>query len=40
MYVCCPGWCRTDMAGDKAPKSKEEGADTPLYLIELPSNID
>lgn len=35
--ACCPGWVRTDMAGDKAPKSPEEGAITPVYLALLPS---
>uniref|UniRef100_A0A7S1BED2 Carbonyl reductase 1 n=1 Tax=Corethron hystrix TaxID=216773 RepID=A0A7S1BED2_9STRA len=30
--ACCPGWCRTDMAGPRAPKSAEEGADTPFWL--------
>lgn len=26
--ACCPGWCKTDMAGDKAPRAPEEGAAT------------
>lgn len=30
--ACCPGWCRTNMAGDKAPKSAAEGAETPVWL--------
>jgi len=30
--ACCPGWCKTDMAGDSAPRTAEEGADTPVYL--------
>lgn len=34
---CCPGWCRTDMAGDRATKSAAEGAETPVYLALLPS---
>ncbi|KAI4886810.1 hypothetical protein NFI96_002944 [Prochilodus magdalenae] len=34
--ACCPGWVRTDMAGPKAPKSPEEGAETPVYLALLP----
>jgi len=29
---CCPGWCRTDMAGDEAPRSADDGADTPAWL--------
>ncbi len=28
----CPGWCRTDMGGDAAPKSAAEGADTLVWL--------
>ncbi|KAK5854353.1 hypothetical protein PBY51_015430 [Eleginops maclovinus] len=35
--ACCPGWVRTDMAGQKAPKSPEEGAITPVYLALLPA---
>lgn len=34
--ACCPGWVRTDMAGSNAPKSPEEGAETPVYLALLP----
>ena len=40
VYVACPGWCRTDMGTDKAWLSQEEGADTPVYLIELPFRKD
>lgn len=36
LNACCPGWVRTDMAGPKATKSPEEGAETPLYLALLP----
>ncbi|TFK46688.1 NAD(P)-binding protein [Heliocybe sulcata] len=28
----CPGWVKTDMAGDKAPKTVEQGAVTPVML--------
>uniref|UniRef100_A0A3B5BGU9 Carbonyl reductase 1 n=1 Tax=Stegastes partitus TaxID=144197 RepID=A0A3B5BGU9_9TELE len=35
LNACCPGWVRTDMAGDKAPKSPDEGAVTPVYLALL-----
>ena len=31
-----PGWCRTDMGGSNADKSPEEGADTAIYLTNLP----
>ncbi len=32
----CPGWIRTDMGGNQAPLSPEEGADTPVWLATLP----
>jgi NAD(P)-dependent dehydrogenase (short-subunit alcohol dehydrogenase family) len=28
----CPGWVRTDMGGESAPRSPEEGADTAIWL--------
>jgi NAD(P)-dependent dehydrogenase (short-subunit alcohol dehydrogenase family) len=28
----CPGWVRTAMGGDEAPRSVEEGADTIVWL--------
>ncbi len=28
----CPGWVRTDMGGAGAPRSVDEGADTPVWL--------
>nr|XP_010954826.1 carbonyl reductase [NADPH] 1 [Camelus bactrianus] len=40
LNACCPGWVRTDMAGPKAPKSPEEGAETPVYLALLPSGAE
>ncbi|XP_041645244.1 carbonyl reductase [NADPH] 1 [Cheilinus undulatus] len=36
LNACCPGWVRTDMAGQKAPKSPDEGAVTPVFLALLP----
>jgi len=33
-----PGWVRTDMGGEEAPRSVEEGADTAVWLCLLPSN--
>ena len=33
-----PGWVKTDMGGDDAPRSVEEGADTAVWLCLLPSN--
>ena len=32
----CPGWVRTDMGGDQAPLTSEQGADTPVWLATLP----
>ena len=32
----CPGWVRTDMGGNQAPLSPEQGADTPVWLATLP----
>ncbi|XP_059929417.1 carbonyl reductase [NADPH] 1 isoform X2 [Gadus macrocephalus] len=40
LNACCPGWVRTDMAGTKAPKSPEEGAETPVYLALLPPDAN
>ena len=34
--AACPGWVRTDMGGSGGPKSPEEGADTPVWLAQLP----
>ena len=39
-YVMSPGWCRTDMGGEDAPRSPEEGADTAIYLAGLPFKRD
>jgi NAD(P)-dependent dehydrogenase (short-subunit alcohol dehydrogenase family) len=34
----CPGWVRTDMGGQSAPRSVEEGADTATWLATLPDD--
>ncbi len=34
----CPGWVRTDMGSDKAPRSPEQGADTIVWLATLPDD--
>ncbi len=34
----CPGWVRTDMGGDSAPRSVEQGADTAVWLATLPDD--
>lgn len=33
-----PGWVKTDMGGEEAPRSAEEGADTAVWLCLLPSS--
>jgi len=33
-----PGWVKTDMGGEQATRSVEEGADTAVWLCMLPSN--
>lgn len=36
----CPGWVRTDMGGDHAPRSVEEGADTAVWLaLDAPADF-
>lgn len=32
VYAMCPGWVRTDMGGESAPRSPEQGADTAIWL--------
>jgi NAD(P)-dependent dehydrogenase (short-subunit alcohol dehydrogenase family) len=32
----CPGWVKTDMGGQEAPGTVEQGADTPVWLATLP----
>lgn len=34
----CPGWVHTDMGGDQAPLSPEQGAATPVWLATLPDD--
>jgi NAD(P)-dependent dehydrogenase (short-subunit alcohol dehydrogenase family) len=33
--AACPGWVETEMGGATAPRSVEEGADTPVWLATL-----
>ena len=37
LNCCCPGWVRTDMAGDQAPLTPDQGAETPVTLALLPA---
>jgi NAD(P)-dependent dehydrogenase (short-subunit alcohol dehydrogenase family) len=32
----CPGWCKTDMGGKNATRTAAEGAQTAVYLAQLP----
>jgi len=32
IYALCPGWVRTGLGGERAPRSPEEGADTAVWL--------
>lgn len=32
----CPGWVRTNMGGSSAPRSPAQGAETPVWLAQLP----
>ena len=34
----CPGWVHTEMGGDQAPRSPEQGAATPVWLATLPDD--
>ena len=34
----CPGWVRTGMGGDGAPRTPDEGADTAVWLATLPDD--
>jgi NAD(P)-dependent dehydrogenase (short-subunit alcohol dehydrogenase family) len=36
--AACPGWVCTRMGGENAPRSPEEGADTPVWLARLPDD--
>jgi NAD(P)-dependent dehydrogenase (short-subunit alcohol dehydrogenase family) len=36
--AACPGWVRTRMGGEAAPRSPDEGADTPIWLATLPDS--
>lgn len=36
--ACCPGWVRTRMGGDSAPRTVQQGADTPIWLATLPDD--
>lgn len=35
--AACPGWVKTDLGGDQAPRTVAEGADTIVWLATLPA---
>jgi len=39
-YATCPGWCRTDMGGDDADRSVEQGAASIAFGLQLPWKKD
>ena len=36
--AACPGWVQTEMGGDRAPLTPEQGAATPVWLATLPDD--
>jgi NAD(P)-dependent dehydrogenase (short-subunit alcohol dehydrogenase family) len=36
--AACPGWVRTRMGGEAAPRTPDQGADTPVWLATLPDS--
>jgi short-subunit dehydrogenase len=32
VYAMCPGWVKTDMGGENASRTPEQGADTAIWL--------
>ena len=36
--ACSPGWCRSDMGGDGAPRSAEQGAASIVWGVTLPAD--
>ena len=35
VYACCPGWVKTDLGGQNAERTLEEGSVTPVFLVNL-----
>ena len=40
VYTLCPGYVSTDMNGHKGHLTIDQGAETPLYLINLPFEVN
>lgn len=39
VFACCPGWVRSDLGGQHGVRSLEQGAITPVYLVELEHSV-
>jgi NAD(P)-dependent dehydrogenase (short-subunit alcohol dehydrogenase family) len=39
-YAMCPGWVNTDMTSYKAELTIQQGALTPVFLAELPFEVN
>lgn len=37
VHAMCPGWCKTAMGGENAPRTVEQGAETAVYLATQPA---
>jgi len=40
IYACHPGWVKTDMGGENADLTIDEGCVTPIYLVELEHKVN
>lgn len=40
VYVLCPGYVSTDMSSHKGHLTIDQGAETPLFLINLPFQVN
>jgi NAD(P)-dependent dehydrogenase (short-subunit alcohol dehydrogenase family) len=40
VYALCPGWVDTDMTSHKGPLTIQQGALTPVFLAELPFEVN
>jgi NAD(P)-dependent dehydrogenase (short-subunit alcohol dehydrogenase family) len=40
VYSCCPGYVATDMTSHKGALTVDEGIKTPVFLVELPFEIN
>ena len=40
VYALCPGFVDTDMTNHKGPLTIQQGAETPVYVTELPFEVN